>query len=75
LRWPSSCASTACSSAVVSSSMSAVCTTTNGFLPLMASVYALGVGLWRTYRSGALMPRMFARVCAPRQFSRAVNER
>jgi hypothetical protein len=78
LRWPSSCASTACNSAGVSSSMSAVCTTTNGFLPLMMSVYALGVGLCRTYRSGALMPRMSALgVCpAPVQQSceRALRE-
>lgn len=42
-----------CNSFLVRSSTRLVCTTTNGFCPLMAKVYAFGTGLCRTYRSGA----------------------
>lgn len=46
---------TTCNSFRVRSSTKLVCTTTNGFFPLMANVYAFGTGLCRTYRSGASM--------------------
>lgn len=41
------------SSFLVNNSTRLVWTTMNGFLPLIARVYAFGTGFWRIYRSGA----------------------
>lgn len=52
-----------CSSFLERSSTRLVWTTINGFLPLIASVYAFGMGFWRTYRSGASVFNIFAASC------------
>lgn len=52
-----------CSSFLERSSTRLVWTTINGFLPLIARVYAFGTGFWRTYRSGASVFNIFAASC------------